>query len=149
MPMSGTEAAAAFTAFRRKKPATKRRILTENVARLLSIGMAGSTSGELGEQVAELAGIDVRRVWTPTADFLGRLKASQLDVIMAHIDGEHVPSSFAKMKKGEKVRRLHAIFANDDGIPPMTEDQRTRADNWLPEGMVASEIGSAGEAKAA
>ena len=138
-PMSGTDAASAFIAFRRKRPITKRRILTEAVARLFSIGLTGGNSTPLAELVADLSGIDVRRVWTPTADFLGRLKAKELDAIMAYIDGTNLPSGFQKMKKGEKVRRLHAVFADEPGIPPMTDAQRTRAAAWLPDGMTSSE----------
>lgn len=139
LPLSSAEAASAFTTFRRKKPATKQRILTETFARLLSVGLVDDTSCQFAELVANLAEIDVRRVWTPTADFLGRLKASQLDAIMAEIDGDSVPASFQKMKKADKVRRLHAIFASEPGIPPMTDEQRARAATWLPEGMVVPE----------
>ena len=135
-PIHGEDAVDAFTAFRRKKPATKARILTENIARILSVGPAGDPASKLTEMIAGLAGIDVRRVWTPTADFLGRLKASQLDEIMAHIAGEPVSTAFAKMKKGEKVQRLHNIFKGETGIPPLTDAQRARADAWTPEGMV-------------
>lgn len=134
-PMDGNDAAEAFTAFRRKKPATKARMLTENVARMFGIGLAGETANPFAELIVDLAGIDVRRVWTPTADFLGRLKASQLEEIMEHIAGEPVSTAFAKMKKTEKVQRLHAIFKAETGIPPLSDAQRARADAWTPQGI--------------
>lgn len=135
VPLDGAAAADAFKAFQRKKPQTKARILTENVARILRIGLADETANPFAEMIAAQAGLNLRRVWTPTESFLKRLKGAQLDEIMAHISGEGVPQSFAKMKKGEKVARLDKIFAGEKGIPPLTAVQRARADAWVPEGM--------------
>ena len=88
----------------------------------------------MAEMLADLAGADPRHVWTPTEPFLKRLTGAQLEAIHTEIIGEAVPS-FTKMKKGEKAKLLHRIFAGEKGIPPLTEDQRARAAAWLPEGM--------------
>ena len=85
--------------------------------------------------ILKLVGADIRSIWTPTRAFLGRLKGDQLNAIMTHIDGASLPASFAKMKKGEKVERLHRVFAEEPGIPPLTAAQKKRAATWVPEGM--------------
>ena len=136
LPLDAEKAAEAFAAFCRKKPETKARLLTQAVARLLSVGLAGADANPFGERIAKAAGLDLRRVWTPSEGFLGRLKSGQLDAIMAHISGAGVPGGFARMKKGEKARRLAAIFAGKKGIPPLSKAQRARADAWVPEGMM-------------
>lgn len=135
-PMNGKEAAEAFTAFRRRKPATRAKLLTEAVAKIVSVGLAGDKANPFRELVAELAETDVRRNWTPTEAFLKRLTGAQLEAAHAEIMGE-VQGSFIKLKKGEKASRLHRIFAGEKGIPPLTDAQKARAAAWVPQGLVA------------
>lgn len=132
-PFDSKGAAKAFAEFRAKPQKDRNAILTESLAKLVRVGMGGNDANPLAEMIAGLAAPDIRKVWTPTASFLKRLKAGQLDAVMQHIDGEQLPSGFAKMKKAEKVERLHRIFAGEKGIPPLTPQQRARADTWLPE----------------
>ena len=128
MPLNGQQAAEAFAAFRARPKRERNAILTAEVARIVRAGLAGETANPLAELVAHLAGLDVRAVWTRTASFLTRLRAGQLDAIMAHVAGEDgVPASFTKLKKAEKIARLHAIFAKEKGIPPLTPAQKARA----------------------
>lgn len=139
-PLTGAEAAEAFVAFRRKKPATKSRILTERVARLVSARLCDEGANPLIEQIAGMAGVDIRRTWQPSAWFLNRLTAAQLDAVMAHIRGDGVPGSFAGLKKREKVARLTAVLIDAPGAMPLSEEAEARAAAWLPEGMEQSGV---------
>lgn len=139
-PLTGAEAGEAFTAFRRKKPATKSRILTERVARLVSARLCDEGANPFLEQIAGMAEVDVRRTWQPNEWFLNRLTAAQLDTVMAHIRGDGVPGSFAGLKKREKVARLAAVLSDAPGAMPLSEEAKARAAAWLPEGMEQSGV---------
>lgn len=127
-------AADAFAAFRDQPKKTRNAILTEAIARMLSVPMDGQAN-PLAKMVADLTKPDLRKVWTPTASFLKRLKAADLDAIMLHIDGVALGSTFASMKKGQKVERLAAIFAGGANAPALTRAQRARVDAWVPDEM--------------
>ncbi|MEM6943196.1 MAG: hypothetical protein AAF565_05515 [Pseudomonadota bacterium] len=94
-----------------------------------------SPTETLAESVASLSGAEIRKVWTPTESFLKRLNGAQLDAIMVEIDGTALPACFQRLKKSEKVARLHSIFANAPGLPPLTKAQRARAAAWTPDCM--------------
>ena len=147
-PSDGKGAAKAFAQFRAKPQKERNAILTESLAKLVGVGMGGKDANPLAEMIGSLAAPDVRKVWKPTASFLKRLKAGQLDAVMQHIDGDQLPSGFAKMKKGEKVERLHRIFAGEKGIPPLTPQQKARADAWLPELMEIAPLKAPAKPKA-
>ncbi|MEP0249848.1 MAG: plasmid stabilization protein, partial [Roseobacter sp.] len=119
------------------------------VAKLLSATLANSAANPLVEMLATLTGANVRAVWTPTEGFLTRLKADQLNDAMTFILGEVPPQSFTSLKKGGKVARLAAIFAGEKGIPPLTAEQKRRADAWLPKGMETAPIAEPKAAKPA
>lgn len=138
-PIDGEKAAEAFHAFRARSKKERNAALTAAVARLFSARLTDDAPSPVAEAVAEAAGVRVRTVWTPTQSFLKRLKGAQLDAIMTEIMGDGLPDSFAKMKKTEKVARLAMIFSNEKGIPPLNAGQRSRADAWLPEGMMKAE----------
>ena len=70
-PLTAEKAVRAFASFQRKKAETKARILTEHVARILSIGVADESANPFAEAIAAQAGLDMRRVWTPTDAFSG------------------------------------------------------------------------------
>lgn len=143
MPLRADVAAEAFAAFRRKKPATKAKLLTEHVARLLRIGLAGDCVNPFAEMIADLAGLDVRRVWTPTESFLKRLTKDQLLAIHRHIMDRPGPStSQAKQSKKDIAHWLHLIFNGGKYAPTLTDTQRARADCWLPEAMAAPAVRS-------
>lgn len=133
-PLTAGAAAEAFAKFCRKKPATRTKLRTEAVARIIGIGLNGAKSNPLAEMIVDLADTDIRRVWTPTEAFFKRLKAAQLSDIHAEIMGE-AQTAFDKLKKGEKAKALHRLFVGEKGIPPLTEAQVARAAAWLPEGM--------------
>ena len=137
LPLSAGKAAEAFAAFQRKKPATKAKLLTAHVARILSIGLAGDAANPFAERIAEQAGLDVRAVWTPTESFLKRLTKDQLLAIHQHIMDRPEPStSLAKQSKKDVVRWLHLIFNGGKHAPALNDAQRARADAWVPEGMI-------------
>lgn len=124
----------AFAAFRAQPKKARNAALTEAVARMLTVPVDGQAN-PLAKMIADLTKPDVRKVWTPTASFLKRLKAADLDAIMLHIDGIAVGSTFAKMKKGQKVERLAAIFEAGPDTPKLSRDQQARADAWVPDEM--------------
>lgn len=133
-PLGGEEAAEAFAHFRAKPKKARNAILTENVAKLVGVGLCGERANPFAELIAAMVGADVRKVWTPTAGFFKRLKGPQLDEIATHIMGE-TPARFANMKKGEKVEWLALIFSGEKTVPPLKAEQRARAAAWMPEGM--------------
>lgn len=136
LPMQAGDAAEAFAAFRRRKPETKARMLTEHVARILSIGMAGEAANPLAESVAAQAALDVRRVWTPTEAFFKRLTKAQLLEIHQHVMDREAPSAqLAKQAKSSVAKWLHLMFNGGEHAPALTDEQRARAQAWLPEGM--------------
>lgn len=134
-PIRAKEAGEKFATFRALSKKERNAALTCEVAKLVSAPLAGSTANPLVEMLATLAGANVRAVWTPTEGFLTRLKADQLNDAMTFILGEAAPKSFTSVKKVEKVARLAAIFAGKKGIPPLSAEQKRRAEAWLPEGM--------------
>lgn len=143
MPLRADAAAEAFAAFQCKKPATKTMLLTAHVARRLRIGLAGGCVNPFAEMIADQAGLDVRRVWTPTESFLKRLTKDQLLAIHRHIMDRPGPStSQAKQSKKDIAHWLHLIFNGGKYAPTLTDTQRARADCWLPEGMAAPAVRS-------
>ena len=133
-PLTAAKAKDAFAKFRRRKPATRAKLLTGAVARIVQVGLTGAKANPLAQMIADLADTDIRTVWTPTEAFLKRLTAAQLSDIHTEIMGE-AQTTFDKLKKGEKAKTLHRLFAWEKGIPPLTEAQATRAAAWLPEGL--------------
>jgi len=152
-PLDGAEAAEAFTAFRRKKPATKSRMLTEAVAKTARIGLAGEGANPFAEMIARLAGAEARRVWTPTEGFFKRLSKDQLLEIHREVMGLQAPSAtLAKQNKGSVANWLHAIFNGGNHAPTLNDDQKGRVAAWTPEGLApaaATEDASASDEDAA
>ncbi|MWP40007.1 chromosome partitioning protein ParB [Rhodobacter sphaeroides] len=125
---------AEFEAFRSQGKKHRNQILTEALARTFCTGSSG-LSGALARQL----GVEVRRIWTPTAQgFLGRCSANYLDrlwsefVPAAEADPAH--QSFQKLKKGEKAKRLEALFvdpATREALGLSREDC-AKIDAWVP-----------------
>ncbi len=135
-PKTAEDAAKAFAAFQRKTPETKVKQLTEHVARILSIGMADESANPFAEAIAAQAGIDVRRVWTPTEAFFKRLTKAQLLEVHQHVMGRTEPSvQLAKQSKASVAKWLHLMFNGGEHAPTLSEDQHARAEAWLPEAM--------------
>ncbi len=134
-PIRAKEAGEKFAKFRALSKKERNAALTCEVAKLVSAPLAGSTANTLVEMLATQSGANVRAVWTPAEAFLPRLKAGQLNDAMTFILGEAAPKSFTSVKKVEKVAQLAAIFAGRKGIPPLSAEQKRRAEAWLPEGM--------------
>ncbi|MEJ6404937.1 ParB/RepB/Spo0J family partition protein [Yoonia sp. 2307UL14-13] len=134
-PLHGADAAEAFVAFRAKSRKQRNAILTETVAKLVSVGLALKASNPLAELIATLCEADIRKVWTPTTSFLDRLKSAQLDDVLSDITGAPVSRSFAKSSKRDKVARLHALFNNPVDQRGLAPEAKARLAAWVPEGM--------------
>ncbi|ABI93371.1 ParB/RepB/Spo0J family partition protein (plasmid) [Roseobacter denitrificans] len=137
-PIRAKPAAEKFAAFRALPKKERNAALTGEVAKLMQATLADHAQNPLIEMVATLAGANVRAVWTPSEAFLNRLKADQLIEAMAFILGEAPQKSFTSLKKGEKAARLAAIFAGKKGIPPLSAEQKRRAEAWVPDGMATA-----------
>ena len=135
-PLNGADAVEAFAKFRRKKPATKSRLLTEAVTRLASIGLMGKNAKPFAEHIAAEAKLEPRRTWTPNAAFFQRLQKDQLLAIHQQVMGLFAPSAaLAKQRKTDITDFLHRIFNDGPNTPKLPKEQQARVDAWLPEGL--------------
>ncbi|MFQ6550653.1 ParB/RepB/Spo0J family partition protein [Aestuariibius sp. 2305UL40-4] len=135
MPLNGSEASDAFTAFRAQSKKARNAMLTEQITRLFAADLALDRPTPLVEQIANLAEADIRSIWTPTKDFLARLKSDQLDGIMAEIIGTEIAPAFAKSPKKDKVEKLHKMFTEETARAGLSKEAKARLDAWLPDGM--------------
>ncbi|ULB11359.1 chromosome partitioning protein ParB [Cereibacter azotoformans] len=122
---------AEFEVFRALGKKHRNQILTEALARTFCTGSSG-----LSAALARQLGVEVRRIWTPTAQgFLGRCSAGYLDRLWSElVPAAEADQSFQKLKKGEKARRLEALFtdpATREALGLSREDC-AKIDAWVP-----------------
>jgi ParB family transcriptional regulator, chromosome partitioning protein len=119
---------------------------TDRDTRLQLLGTALANTlreGEAGPLLISLLQPQVRTVWTPTAaGYFNRITAPQMDAIWAQlVPDELAPDdtgldqpSFATLKKGDKAKRLDALF-NDLSVREslgLSRAQNAAIDAWLP-----------------
>jgi ParB family chromosome partitioning protein len=130
---------ASFRAFR-KKGADH---ICAELTRFLAAQYCGGDE-KLEALVAKATKPSVREVWTPTAEnFFGRVSGPYMVTLWCdflELTEDHpTVTTFAKLKKGEKVKKLHDLFAKDNApfrsALGITNEQAARIDAWLPEGM--------------
>lgn len=133
----GSEVGKDFAAFRKRGDKKVMEALNGYLASLLTVPDA-----ELGAMIDKATGRRTRDVWTPTGEnFFGRVGGPYLNVLWQDLldlaEDHPTATTFAKLKKGEKVGKLHDLF-NDEATREahgLTKAQRDRIANWLPEGM--------------
>lgn len=133
--MNDEERAKAFEDFRAKGKDHRNEVLAVCLARL----MPHSTS-TLFANVAELAGADMRSIWTPTkADFFGRMKSDHLDDLMVELTGldrnDTRIKTFCGQKKGGKAEGLEDLFTDPkvQALWGLDENGAKRLAEWLPD----------------
>lgn len=127
----------AFRAFQKRGPEHVRDTLTLALARLLDVD-AGRKSA-LAAAFDKLAKVNVRDVWTPTAEnFFKRAPSPYLDALWCELHGIEPDSAeartYGKAKKAEKAARLETMFNPETKLPA---DQRARVAKWLPPEMTS------------
>ena len=133
----GSEAAKDFAAFRKRGDKKVMEALHGYVVSLLTV-----SDPELGAMIDKATTRRTRDVWTPTAEnFFGGVGGPYLEALWRDLldlaEDHPTATTFAKMKKGEKVERLHDLL-NDAGTREargLTKAQQDRIADWLPEGM--------------
>nr|WP_317054367.1 hypothetical protein [Roseovarius sp. W115] len=92
--------------------------------------------------VAKATKPKTREVWTPTAaNFFGRVGGPYMVEIWRDLlelaENHPTVTTFAKLKKGEKAKKLEDLFRQSDlrSALGVTEAQAAKIDAWLPEGM--------------
>jgi ParB family transcriptional regulator, chromosome partitioning protein len=110
-------------------------------ARLELLGTALACTlreGEAGPLLISLLQPQVRTVWAPTAaGYFSRITAPQMDAIWAQLvpdDAGLDQPPFTTMKKGDKAKRLDALF-NDASVREslgLSRAQNAAIDTWLP-----------------
>lgn len=110
-------------------------MLTAALARLFT-----PVQGDFAAHIARLAGADIRKVWTPTAEnYFARLPVARLDAIWTEL----VPGSdlddngWFATKKALKAKDLERLFRDQDFREALFLDRDLckRIDTWLPEEM--------------
>ncbi|OWJ86240.1 hypothetical protein CDV52_03600 [Haematobacter missouriensis] len=109
--------------------------LTAALARLFT-----PATGDFGASVARLAGADIRKVWTPTADnYFSRLPVARLDRIWSELvpDGGPDGDGWMAMKKALKAKDLDRLFRDPDFRSALflSKDDGKRIDAWVPAEM--------------
>lgn len=95
------------------------------------------SDGDFTDHLAETLGVNVRKIWTPTAaGYFSRIPVAMLDRIWAALvpADRSDPAEFAAMKKAEKARDLDALFNDLSFREALQLDRETnkRIDAWLP-----------------
>ena len=133
----GSEVGKDFAAFRKRGDKKVMEALHGYLASLLTV-----PNPELGAMIDKATSRRTRDVWTPTGEnFFGRVGGPYLNALWCDLldlaEDHPTAITFAKLKKGEKVERLHDLF-NDEGTREahgLTKAQQDRIADWLPEGM--------------
>ncbi|WP_306116229.1 ParB/RepB/Spo0J family partition protein [Roseovarius sp. MMSF_3305] len=135
--MDAKDLAASFRAFRKKGPEHVR----GELVRFLASQFKGGDE-KLQALVAKTTKPNTREVWTPTAaNFFGRVGGPYMVEIwrdLLELAEDHpTVTTFAKLKKGEKAKKLEDLFTQSDlrSALGVTEAQAAKIDAWLPEGM--------------
>ena len=127
----------AFTAFREAGKKARNAQITEAIARTLPY-RAGSA--EFFGLIADEAGADIRKHWTPTAEnFFSRVSAGHLvDLLCKFLDcdarDERV-AGFAKLKKAEKAEKMEKLVIDPttQKLMGVTLEQKAKLDKWVPD----------------
>lgn len=135
--MYGKDLAKSFRAFRKKGTEHSR----SELIRFLASQYRGG-SAEMSALVDKETQVSIREVWTPTAaNFFSRVGGPYLNELwrdLLDLSEDHpTATSFAKLKKAEKVAKLEALFT-DVGTRKahgVSEEQAAKIETWLPEGM--------------
>lgn len=129
---------ASFRAFRKKGPEHVR----GELARFLAAQYGGGCE-TLVAMIDKETQPNIREVWTPNAaNFFSRVAGPYLNELWRDLldlaEDHPTATTFAKLKKAEKVSKLEALFAGDTDLRQahgITEAQAAKIDAWLPEGM--------------
>jgi ParB family transcriptional regulator, chromosome partitioning protein len=123
-------------------------------ARLELLGTALACTlreGECGALLISLLQPQVRTVWAPTAaGYFSRITVPQMDAIWAQLvpdDAGLDQPSFTTMKKGDKAKRLDALF-NDASVREslgLSRAQNAAIDAWLPPELLMTAAPDASE----
>ena len=127
----------AFAGFREDGKKARNAQITEAIARTLPYLAGGA---EFFGLIAEEAGADIRRHWTPTAEnFFSRVSAGQLtDLLREFLDcqpqDERV-AAFAKLKKAEKAEKMEKLLSDPttQKLMKLTPEQKAKLDTWVPD----------------
>ena len=127
----------AFTSFREAGKKARNAQITEAIVRALPYHAGGA---EFFGLIAEEAGADIRKHWTPTAEnFFSRVSAGHLvDLLCAFLDcdarDERV-AGFAKLKKAEKAEKMEKLISDPttQKLMGLTSDQKAKLDRWVPD----------------
>lgn len=118
----------------------KLRLLAYSVARTLHSQLAPANSeNDVIEHAARLSGLRIRDYWWPTVDaFCSRIKIKDLLKIGSEIVDVQWGLSRSSEKKAVLAKAVTKLF--DPENASLTEEQRARAAEWLPEIMAVSRI---------
>lgn len=133
--LAEAERVRAFEAFRAKGKTHRDQVLAVGLARLMP-----HSSGELFGKVADLAGVNMRAVWTPTkTDFFGRMKSDHLDELLMELTGlgrdDKRVQAFCNQKKSGKAEGLEDLFADEkvQEVWGLDEEGKKRIAAWVPD----------------
>ncbi len=127
----------AFTGFREDGKKARNAKITEAITRTLPYQAGDPTFFDV---IAEEAGADIRKHWTPTAEnFFSRVSAAYLIDLMREFLGcdarDDRVVSFAKLKKAEKAEKMEKLV-NDpttQKLMGLTSEQKAKLDKWVPD----------------
>ena len=120
-----------FISFRALGKKHRNDILARGLARLIG-------NNDLAPMIANIAGSNVRDIWTPTASaYFSRIPVSVMDEVWCNLvldDRTPTHATFRALKKADKAGNLHKLFNNDDYREAigLSREQNTRIDTWLP-----------------
>lgn len=127
----------AFSKSRETGKKARNATITEAIARTLPYQAGGI---EFFASIAEEAGADVRKHWTPTAEnFFSRVSAGHLtDLLCKFLDcdtrDERV-AAFAKLKKSEKADKMEQLVSDPttQKLMGLSPEQKAKIDKWVPD----------------
>lgn len=131
------DTAATFEAFQAKGKKHRNQVLARGLTRTLQ--RADGKMAALGKVMAEFAGVDIRKAWTPDVPtYFSRLSVPAMESLWAELleaeaDDERVVA-FGKLKKAQKAKDLADLFENTavQEAHGLTRDQIATIDTWLP-----------------
>lgn len=127
----------AFAVFRNTGKKARNTQITEAIARALPHRAGGE---EFFGLIADEAGADIRKHWTPTAEnFFSRVSAGHLVELLCELldcdaRGERV-ASFAKLKKAKEAEKMEKLVSEPttQKLVGLTSEQKAKLDNWVPD----------------
>lgn len=127
----------AFATFRENGKKIRNAKITEAITRTLPYQAGDPAFFKL---IADEAGADVRKHWTPTAEnFFARVSAPYLiDLICEFLDcdaRDDRASAFAKLKKAEKAEKMEKLVSDPttQKLMGLAPEQKTKLDKWVPD----------------